>query len=112
MSRKPLLWLIAAAVIGLSGVVVYLFREDRSPRRHSQETDVLDLLAERTELRDDYRIVHLHTLSFAYVVGGVRYTRTLKEVAWYEENQRYKVCFNPREPKDAKLARVDRVCGQ
>jgi hypothetical protein len=111
---KAWIWSVSA-VLALTGVIVAgtFWSEARTSARLSGETEAVGLTATPTEWYDsgDEANVRGHTLTYAYAVGDVVYTRTLEQITWYDSAAGYKVCYNPDDAEDSRLYPGDHACG-
>ena len=111
---KVWLWTIVAIAV-LTGAIVgaVFWNESRTSKRLSQETEAVGLVATPTKWYDsgDEETVEGHTLTYAYVVDGQVYTRTLQQITWYDAAVRYKVCHAPGDGDESRLYPAEHRCG-
>jgi YD repeat-containing protein len=113
MTKKTLLVsLLLVAVITGAIVAFVLWDEARTSRRLSEEAEAIGLTGTPTKWQSGDRNESGHTVTFAYTAGDQVITKTLNEITWFKPEARYKVCYNPADPNDAKLYLADHRCGQ
>ena len=99
---RPLNLLALSAMVVGAFVIVYSL--DRVGGRRSAEAPVR-VLEERRRLDGGY------TVRFAYTVGGREHLAIASESKSYDPGDAVKACYNPDDPGDVGLVRVERVCG-
>ena len=104
------LGLIAA---GVGGVTMLVLRDAAGDsKRQTTEAQAIGFAATPAQWWDGEENVEGHTLTFSWVdaANGI-HTETMKEIAWYQRDRTYKVCYNPADPADWKLYNSDHTCG-
>lgn len=102
---------LVAAITG--GIVFFVLRDNQADsRRQSAEAEAVGFVATPTRWWDGEENVDGHTLTFAFVDAQNNvHDRRMDEITWYDPQKKYKVCYNPVDPKDHKLYSADHRCG-
>lgn len=80
---------------------------------HTAEAPIVSLEAEPATFfsSSEGEVVEGHTLRAVYEVEGTRYTLVEEEQAYYDPEERYKVCYDPANPQDGVVYLASRECG-
>ncbi|HEX6373763.1 MAG TPA: hypothetical protein VF006_32850 [Longimicrobium sp.] len=108
-------WLIVVGLVGTitAGIVLFVMKDNAAAsKRQSEEAPAIGFVATPTRWHDGEDDQEGHTLTFSFVdaATGV-HAHTMEEITWYDPAKRYKVCYNPQDPKDWKLYSADHACG-
>jgi alkylated DNA repair dioxygenase AlkB len=102
---------LVAAITG--GIVFFVIRDSNAAsRRQTAEAEAIGFVATPTSWWNGDENEEGHTLTFAFVDGQNNvHSKKLQEISWYDSTRKYKVCYNPTDPKDHKLYPADHECG-
>jgi hypothetical protein len=109
---KPLIIVLAIVAAVLGGIGYFALRDDDADsRRQSAEAAPVGLVATPATWWDGEDNEEGHTVTFAFVdqANGV-HTGELKQITWWRDGK-WKVCYNPADPKDYELYPADHTCG-
>jgi len=102
---------LVAAITG--GIVFFVLRDSQAAsRRQTAEAEAIGFVATPATWFNGDENEEGHTLTFAFVDRQNNvHSRRMDEITWYDPAKKYKVCYNPADPRDHKLYTADHKCG-
>lgn len=108
-------YLIVIGLVGVitAGIVTFVVKESAAAsKRQTAEAEAVGFVATPVKWFDGDDHQEGHTLTYAWVDGAnAVHSESAEEITWYDPSKRYKVCYNPQDPRDRKLYPADHVCG-